>query len=103
VGEFSNSIGSVPRRSTGQTPGPVVRLCAPAGVTHVQLLSGIRHAVPADGTIEMTEADAAPLLQAGWAHAKPLDDSPTLRSEPATFEIVPNANAPPGLSVRGSQ
>jgi hypothetical protein len=47
--------------------GPSVRLHAPAGVGAVQLLSGIRRTVSADGTVEMSEPDAAPLLQAGWA------------------------------------
>jgi hypothetical protein len=47
-------------------PGPSVRLCAPRGVAQVQLLSGIRPAVAADGTVDMSEADAAPLLRAGW-------------------------------------
>ena len=50
----------------GQMPGPPVRLRAPAGVGAVQLLSGIHRNVTADGTVEMSEADAAPLLRAGW-------------------------------------
>jgi predicted phage terminase large subunit-like protein len=50
----------------GQAPRPPVRLRAPRGVSHVQLFSGIHRAVAADGTVEMTEADAAPLLRAGW-------------------------------------
>ena len=45
----------------GQIPGPLVRLRAPRGVSHVQLFSGIHCAVAAD-----TESDAAPLLSAGW-------------------------------------
>jgi hypothetical protein len=44
----------------------MVRLRAPRGVSHVQLLSGLHRAVSADGTVEMTESDAAPLLAAGW-------------------------------------
>ena len=56
-----------------QTPADLVRLCAPAGMSRVQLLSGIHRAVAPDGTVEMTEADATPLLQAGWVRAKPLD------------------------------
>ena len=32
----------------------------------MQLLSGIRRNVAADGTVEMSEIDAAPLLRAGW-------------------------------------
>jgi hypothetical protein len=51
----------------GQMPGPPVRLRAPRGVPHVQLFSGIHRAAAPDGTVEMTEADAAPLLRAGWA------------------------------------
>jgi hypothetical protein len=50
----------------GEMPGPPVRLRAPRGVSHVQLFSGIHRAVGNDGTVEMTEADAAPLLNAGW-------------------------------------
>ena len=50
----------------GQMPGPLVRLRAPRGVSHVQLFSGLHRAVAADGTVEMTESDAAPLLNAGW-------------------------------------
>ena len=58
----------------GQMPGPQVRLRAPRGISHVQLFSGIHRAVAADGTVEMTEEDAAPLLRAGWVkfdHRRP--------------------------------
>jgi hypothetical protein len=48
----------------GPMPGPPVRLRAPRGISHVQLFSGIHRAVAADGTVEMTESDAAPLLGA---------------------------------------
>ena len=47
-------------------PGRLIRLRAPAGVGAVQLLSGVHRNVSADGTVEMTETDAAPLLRAGW-------------------------------------
>jgi predicted phage terminase large subunit-like protein len=50
----------------GQMPGPPVRLRAPRGVSHVQLFSGVHRAVAADGTVEMSQADAEPLLRAGW-------------------------------------
>jgi predicted phage terminase large subunit-like protein len=50
----------------GQMPGPLVRLRAPRGVGAVQLLSGIRRNVAVDGTVEMSETDAEPLLRAGW-------------------------------------
>jgi predicted phage terminase large subunit-like protein len=50
----------------GLVPGPAARLRAPRGISCVQLLSGARRNVGADGTVEMTEADAAPLLRAGW-------------------------------------
>ena len=53
-------------RRGGQASGPPVRLRAPRGVSHVQLLSGLHRAVGADGTVEMTESDARPLLRAGW-------------------------------------
>jgi predicted phage terminase large subunit-like protein len=49
-----------------QMPGPPVRLRAPRGVSCVQLLSGIRRNVAPDGTVEMSETDAGPLLRAGW-------------------------------------
>jgi hypothetical protein len=46
-----------------QAPGPRGRLRAPRGVAQVRLLSGIHQAVVADGTVDMTEADAEPLLR----------------------------------------
>jgi len=51
----------------GQAPGRLVRLRAPRGVGAVQTLSGLHRNVAADGTVEMSETDAAPLLRAGWA------------------------------------
>ena len=53
----------------GQASCVSARLRAPRGVSCVQLLSGIRRNVAANGTVEMSEADAAPLLQAGWVRA----------------------------------
>ena len=50
----------------GQAPGRQVRLRAPPGVGAVQTLSGRHLNVAADGTVEMSETDAAPLLSAGW-------------------------------------
>jgi hypothetical protein len=50
-------------------PGPTVRLRAPAGVGAVQTLSGRHLNVAADGTVEMSQSDAAPLLSAGWERA----------------------------------
>ena len=50
----------------GQASCALARLRAPRGVSCVQLLSGIRRNVAADGTVEMSETDAAPLLRAGW-------------------------------------
>jgi predicted phage terminase large subunit-like protein len=44
----------------GQVTGPRVRLRSPRGVLQVQLLSGIRRNVAADGTIDITESDGAP-------------------------------------------
>jgi hypothetical protein len=46
-------------------PGPPVRLRASPGIGAVQLLFGARRTVAADGTVEISEADAAPLLRAG--------------------------------------
>jgi len=46
-----------------------VRQRAPRGVSHVQLFSGLHRAVANDGTVEMSESDAAPLLNAGWVRA----------------------------------
>jgi len=54
-------------------PGPMVRLRAPRGVSHVQLFSGLHRAVANDGTVEMTESDAAPLLNARWVRVDPGD------------------------------
>jgi hypothetical protein len=54
----------------GQMPGPPVRLRAPRGISHVQLFSGIHRAVAADGTVDMSETDAEPLLRAGWVRAE---------------------------------
>ena len=54
----------------GQEPGPQVRLRAPPGVGAVQLLSGSHHNVSADGTVEMSETDATPLLRAGWVRVE---------------------------------
>jgi len=54
----------------GQMPGPPVRLRARRGVSHVQLFSGIHRAVAAGGTVEMTAADAPPLLNAGWVRVE---------------------------------
>ena len=56
---------------------PTVRLRSPRGVSHVQLFSGIHRAVAADGTVEMTESDAAPLLNAGWVRVEAGDLSGT--------------------------
>ena len=42
-----------------------VRLRAPRGVGAVQTLSGVRRTVAVDGTVEISEADAVPLLRAG--------------------------------------
>jgi predicted phage terminase large subunit-like protein len=53
----------------GQMPGPQVRLRAPRGVSHVQLFSGVHRAIAADGTVEMSQSDAEPLLRAGWERA----------------------------------
>jgi hypothetical protein len=63
-------------------PGLTVRLRAPRGVSHVQLFSGVHRAVAADGTVEMMEADAAPLVQAGWVRivAGGLLEQPTVVS-----------------------
>ena len=46
-----------------------VRLRAPRGVGAIQLLSGARRNVAGDGTVEMSQSDAAPPLLAGWVYA----------------------------------
>jgi hypothetical protein len=56
-------------RSGEARRGRPVRLRAPRGVGAVQLLSGARRNVPGDGTVEMSQSDAAPLLRAGWVYA----------------------------------
>jgi predicted phage terminase large subunit-like protein len=58
----------------GQMPGPSVRLRAPAGIGAVQTLSGRHLNVAADGTVEMSESDAAPLLGAGWERVRTRPD-----------------------------
>jgi len=58
------------------TGGRRVRLRAPPGVSHVGPLSGGCRAIAADGTVELTEDDAEPLLRAGWVRA---DDRPSHR------------------------
>ena len=63
-----------------QEPGPPARLHAPRGVSCVQLLSGIRRNVAADGTVEMSETDAAPLLRAGWVRVDVGDPAATASS-----------------------
>jgi predicted phage terminase large subunit-like protein len=50
----------------GQMPGSTVRLRVPAGIGAVQTLSGRHLNVAVDGTVEMSETDAAPLLAQGW-------------------------------------
>ena len=64
-----------------QAPRPHVCLRAPPGIGQVPLLSGIRRTVAADDTVEMTEADAAPLLRAGWVRVDP--DGPAGTAEEA--------------------
>jgi len=71
---------SSPRRRAeelrrGQTPGPPVRLRVPRGISQFQPLGGPIRCVAADGTVELTEAEAAPLLNAGWARVE-ADDLP---------------------------
>ena len=49
----------------GQQGGREQRMClrVPAGIGRMNML---HLGVAADGTVEMTESDAAPLLRAGW-------------------------------------
>jgi hypothetical protein len=56
-------------RSGEARRGRPVHLRAPRGVGAVQLLSGARRSVAGDGTVEMSQSDAAPLLRAGWVYA----------------------------------
>jgi predicted phage terminase large subunit-like protein len=53
-------------RQGDEMTGPMVRLRAPAGVGAVQTLSRRHLNVANDGTVEMSESDAVPLLAAGW-------------------------------------
>ncbi len=46
--------------------GGLVRLKAPPGISHVITISGERVGIRPDGTIELTEEDARPLLRSGW-------------------------------------
>jgi hypothetical protein len=43
-----------------------IRLLAPAGCSHVQVLSGRTLGIPADRIVELDESDAKPLIGAGW-------------------------------------
>jgi predicted phage terminase large subunit-like protein len=54
------------RRRREPDPGPLVRLKVPSGITHIQLLSRREVVVGNDGTIEISERDAKPLVRAGW-------------------------------------
>jgi predicted phage terminase large subunit-like protein len=53
-------------RGQSAAPDRLVRLPAPRGVMHLRPIAGTIRNVAADGTVEMTEAEAAPLLRAGW-------------------------------------
>jgi predicted phage terminase large subunit-like protein len=64
----------------GQAPCLSACLRAPRGVSCVQLLSGIRRNVAADGTVGMSETDAAPLLRAGWVRVDVGDPAATASS-----------------------
>jgi predicted phage terminase large subunit-like protein len=72
-----------------QASRPRVRLRSPRGISQVQLLSGIRQAVAADGTVGMTESDAAPLLRAGWVRVHADDPTGAGDSGLACFEDDP--------------
>jgi predicted phage terminase large subunit-like protein len=74
----------------GQAPGPPVCLRAPRGIGCVQLLSGLRRNVAADGTVEMSETDAAPLLRAGWVRVDVGDVAATRSSG---SDLKPEASA----------
>ena len=69
-----------------QTPDSPVRLRAPRGVSQVQLLSGIRQTVAADGIVDMPESDAVPLLRAGWIRVDADDPTGAEDSGLACFE-----------------
>ena len=56
--------------------GPMVRLLAPPGVSHVQVLSGKEIAVPNDRIIQVTEDDARPLIGAGFKRLSPEQEPP---------------------------
>lgn len=61
---------SAPRRRAPAIPEgrPLLSLATSVGGV-VQLLSGVHRNVSADGTVEVTKTDAAPLLSAGWVRA----------------------------------
>jgi hypothetical protein len=55
---------------SGEVAAATRCVCAPPhGVGAVQLLSGARRNVAGDGTVEMSQSDAAPLLLAGRVYA----------------------------------
>ena len=62
--------------ATAKPAGPMVRLLAPPGVSHVQVLSGKEIAVPNDRVIQVTEDDARPLIGAGFKRLSPEQEPP---------------------------
>jgi predicted phage terminase large subunit-like protein len=66
-----------------------VRLRVPRGISHVQPLGGPIRSVAADGTVELTEAEAAPLLQSGWERVDAGDPAGAAGGDPQTARPEP--------------
>jgi predicted phage terminase large subunit-like protein len=56
----------MPWGPTRDKPEPMVRLLAPQGTSHVQVAPSGRQYVVRDGSVEVAEEDAPPLLRAGF-------------------------------------
>jgi len=64
--EFMKKSSGLSAGRANKLPSQPVRLIAPAGVTTVYTITGRSLNVSDDGTFELDEDEARPLLQAGW-------------------------------------
>jgi hypothetical protein len=63
---MKKSSGLAVAGHANQLPSQTDRLIAPAGITTVYTITGRSLNVSDDGTLELDEDEARPLLQAGW-------------------------------------
>jgi hypothetical protein len=79
----SSFTGSAQRSSAGGRRRALRSVSAPRAASRMSSCFPASHrAVAPDGTVEMTEADAAPLLQAGWVR---VDAGDLAESQAAVF------------------